>query len=422
MRASILLSLVTVHLIGFHPLHANDNLPEAKASVQTAKQEQKQHRLSFTGKLTKDRVRMRLQPSLDSYVFKELSRDDLVLVTAEVEEFYAVMPPKQLKGYIFRTYVLDGVVEGQKVNVRLDPDITSPVVTQLNTGDTVQGVIAAQNNKWLQIELPDDVRFYVAKDFVEKAGDAAHYWQHEDRQKTLQARLTEIHSAVRNELAKPFAKIDLSQATTELHDIIQKNKEFPKETEEAESILVTIQKEYLAKSITAPKAQTTKQTLTEQKNSEQAPKQTKQQTQPQETATITSTNTATNTSVTATSSKAAEQKVAPANNSLWKEKETLLIQAALAEGKTTSEEAFYAQAASEARKLSGIIKPYNSFVKNRPGDFVLLNTKTNLPVAYLYSTKIDLQSYINKEVTVYGAERPNNNFAFDAYIVLNVEG
>ena len=353
---------------------------------------------SFTGKLTKDRVRMRLQPSLDSYVFKELNRDDFVLVTAEVDEFYAVMPPKELKGYIFRTYILDGVVEGSKVNVRLEPDVTSPVVTQLNTGDKVNGQPAPQNNKWLQISLPEDVRFYVAKDFVVQEGDATLYTEHEEHQKTLQARLTTLDSTVKTELKKPFSKIELAPIAKELQEIIQKNNDYPQEKEQAEALLLTIQKEYLSKSIETEKPQpiiaTSAPTQTESVQTKSVQVQ-PAQTEPAKPAITTATN----------------------PNSTWKEKEDALITAS----GLANKEAFYAQERSNATTISGIIKPYNSFVKNRPGDFILINPKTNLPHAYLYSTLVDLEHYVNKDVKLKLAPRPNNCFAFDAYFVLNID-
>ncbi len=40
----------------------------------------------------------------------------------------------------------------------------------MNKGEHVEGHISPINNKWLQVKLPDNVRFYVATDFIENVG------------------------------------------------------------------------------------------------------------------------------------------------------------------------------------------------------------------------------------------------------------
>src|ERR1700733_5854842 len=124
----------------------------------------------FTGRISKNRVRMRLTPSLESPIVKELERGDLLLVTNIEEEFYVVKPPQTVKGYIFRTFVLDNVVEGNRVNVRLLPDKEAPVMVQLNQGDRIEGEISPLNSKWLEITPPGSVHFYVIKEYVENIG------------------------------------------------------------------------------------------------------------------------------------------------------------------------------------------------------------------------------------------------------------
>ena len=71
--------------------------------------------------------------------------------------------------------------------------------------------------------------------------------------------------------------------------------------------------------------------------------------------------------------------------------------------------------------LKGVIEPYQKPVKNKPGDYLLVSGISNLPVAYLYSTKINLQDYIGMEIEVIASPRPNNHFAFPAYFVLKIE-
>ncbi|MBA2727993.1 MAG: hypothetical protein H0U49_07460 [Parachlamydiaceae bacterium] len=60
-------------------------------------------------------------------------------------------------------------------------------------------------------------------------------------------------------------------------------------------------------------------------------------------------------------------------------------------------------------------------MKNKPGDFLLLSSISNLPIAYLYSTAVNLQDKLGRIATVQVVKRPNNNFAFPAYYVIFVE-
>src|SRR6185436_15600633 len=71
----------------------------------------------FTGKVKGRKVRLRAQPDLDGRVVRELGGQDMLVVVGEKGDFYAVEPPSGLKAYVFRSFVLDGVVEGNRVNV-----------------------------------------------------------------------------------------------------------------------------------------------------------------------------------------------------------------------------------------------------------------------------------------------------------------
>ncbi|MCB1085182.1 MAG: hypothetical protein KDK60_03680, partial [Chlamydiia bacterium] len=80
---------------------------------------------------------------------------------------------------------------------------------------------------------------------------------------------------------------------------------------------------------------------------------------------------------------------------------------------------FYKDQKMKSRAVSGIIESYKEPVKNKPGDFIL--TSRDVPVAYVYSTLINLEQFVGKRVNLIVTERPNNNFAFPAYFVLEVE-
>jgi hypothetical protein len=82
---------------------------------------------------------------------------------------------------------------------------------------------------------------------------------------------------------------------------------------------------------------------------------------------------------------------------------------------------YYEQQSDESLVLRGLLEPYQRPVKNKPGDFILINKMTNLPIAYLYSTRVNLQDLVGQEITLRASPRSNNHFAFPAYYVLAIE-
>ncbi len=394
---------------GMEPLSADNELPSSPASNEPAKKTttvSKQVSLEpFTGKVTRSRVRLRLAPHLDSQVYKELDRDEMLLITGEEDDFFSVIPPQEVKGYVFRTYVLDGIVEGNHVNVRLEPDTTAPILTQLNNGDRIEGVIAPNNTKWLQIQLPEDARFYVAKEFVTKIGNKNLFASLQKRKEELNKSLSSIEAAMQQELQKPFSEIAIAPIANRLNNIISNNQDLPQQTEKAKDLLHHLQEIYLAKSVSnnasyqrVSVSHTQKETPTQQAISSDA----KIASSGEEKA-------------------ASKSQAAPFEQVDWSNKETDIIECAIEEQQATSTEDFYAHDREKAQSLRGIIKPYERVVKNRPGDFVLVDPKTGIAFAYLYSTQCPLKEYIGKEITVVASPRPNNYFAFPAYFVYHVQ-
>jgi hypothetical protein len=344
----------------------------------------------FTGKVTGSKVRLRLQPNLDGVILKELNLGDLLVVTGELDDYYAVRPERHIKGYVYRTYVLDNIVEANNVNLRIEPDTKAPVLTQLGQGDTINGTICSENNKWLMVELPDTVRFYVAKDYVAHLGDALLYDRIETRRQQATKRLTEIDLAIKQELQKNFQDIQLISFVDELKTIIAQNQDLLAITDQAQALIKTTQEEYLVHSHANAHSTQVAQNVP-------VPDQLDPITLPVSQGDIRP--------QTHYASFALEQQ------------EISLLEHAIQSGKTSSKEMFYADEVRIAQELMGQIVPYERVVKGRPGDFMLVEAKTKVPVAYLYSCHIDLASYVGQTVRITVAARPNHHFALPAYFV-----
>jgi hypothetical protein len=340
---------------------------------------------AFTGKVKGNKVRVRVQPDLDCQVIKELGKHDLVTVVDENADFWAIEPPDGIKAYVFRSFILDNVVEGNRVNVRLQPSLEAPVIAHLNAGEKVKGIISALNNKWLEIAPPAQTKFYVAKEFIEFAGGPELKVQLDKRKGSLEQLLDAATLLSKAELQKPFQEIDFERLKRSYNIVIQDASDFPHFAEKAKEALITLQESYLEKRLA----------YLEQK------------------------------ALAAPEQEIAAEPAVPAllepteRMKLWEPLEAALVQTWSVLNDEKNSDEFYNEQRLAAVAINGTLEAYLSPVKNKPGDFILKDKE--IPIAYLYSTKIDLQPYVGKKVTLLGSPRSNNNFAFPAYFVHAIE-
>jgi uncharacterized protein YgiM (DUF1202 family) len=348
---------------------------------------------AFTGKISKSKVRMRIAPTLDAAIVRELTKGELFIIVGETDEFYAVQPPSDIKGYIFRTFVLDNKVEGNRVNIRLSPNTEAPVIAQMNSGESVDGTISPLNNKWLEITPPSSTRFYIAKEYVEKAGDQHYMATITKRRDEVNRLLQSTYVISQQELQKPFPEIQIDPLLASYQKITKDFADFPEQAARAKELQEELQDSYLHKKISylESKASTIQET----------------------------------TRVATVEPIGFPTVVIPIQDPIdritfWGEQEKRHFEE-WAKSNEGTESDFYSHEKKDATTLTGVVQPYSRAIKNKPGDYVLINEETNLPIAFIYSTKINLQEYVGKEVKVLGASRPNNHFAYPAYFVISIE-
>ncbi len=346
----------------------------------------------FTGKVKGKKVRLRLKPDLDSQIIRELVKNDLLSIAGESGDFYAVQPPEGTKAYVFRSFILDNVVEGNRVNVRLEPNLEAPVIGHLNAGDKVQGVVSPLNNKWLEIAPTPDTRFYVAKEYIDYVGGPEVKAQLDKRRVTVEQLLDAAALLSKAEMRKTFEEIDINRLSRNYQTVISEYAEFPEFVEKAKQSLALLQETYIQKRIAFLETKAASQSEEAPSNLEEASAKERDQ--------------------------IGAEKITDRMR-LWEpiEESLYLTWTRLNEDKNMSE--FYDEQMLAAEPLTGILESYTAPVKNKPGDFILRDK--DLPIAYLYSSQVNLQSFIGKKVTILGASRPNNNFAFPAFFVLSVE-
>lgn len=357
---------------------------------------------AFTGKIVKNKVRLRTDPSLDGRIVRELNGNDLVMVLGEVNDFYAVEPPSDTKAYIFRTYVLDGVIEGNHVNVRLEPDLGAPVIAQLNSGEPVKGNVSDVDKKWMEIAPPPSTRFYVAKEYVDKIGNASLLGNIKKRREEVSTMLDSARSLSQSEMQKPFDQIDIKGLNNKLSKIISQYNDFPNEVAQAKELQNMIQTAYLNKKLAYME---TSQIQAQAKAAMEA-KSAPQNAQPQ---------------IEIVKSSPPVIRGISSKMAAWLPVEQAIFEEWLALNGEGSQQDFYLHQELNGMQLRGIIEPFPRTIKNKPGDYILVNPSTRVTMAYLYSTKTNLDDVIGHEVKLKVASRPNQNFAYPAYYVLAVD-
>jgi len=343
----------------------------------------------FTGKIKGKKVRLRLGPDLDSQVVRELNKGDVIAVVGEKGDFYAVEPPKGIKAYVFRSFVLDNVIEGNRVNIRIEPSLDAAVIGHLNSGDKISGTVSAQNSKWYEISPPASTRFYIAKELVTSIGGPELKAQIDHRRNAAEQLLHSTTLLTTVEMNKPFEEIHIDQLSQNYKSLINDFTEFSDLVSKAQESLTALQENYLQKRIAflETKSAPTPALVEEE--------------------------------VSLAASNEVDAIEATDKMKLWEpiEEALYLSWAQINDNKGIND--YYEEQKLAAVPVTGIIEAYASPVKNKPGDFIVRSN--DLPVAYIYSTKINLQQFVGKKVSLLGMPRPNNNFAFPAYAVLAVE-
>ncbi len=343
----------------------------------------------FTGKVIGSHVRMRAHADTESQIISEMAKDDYVLVTGEKGDFFAVQPPKGFKAYIFRGFIIDDVVEGDRVNVRLSPDRNAPIIGHYSTGESLKGAVCENNPKWLEIPVPQNTKFFVAKEYIERAGDANLKEKHDTRKAAVEKLYDSANLLSQSEMRKAFNEIDIDRVAKNYQTIINEYPDFPKYTAQAASALAKVQEDYLHRKIAFLESKTSKNGVPHATDSSE-------------------------------SMEFADAQLSPTDRmKVWEpvEESLYLTWSSMHHSKTMSD--FYQDQKMTGKTISGIVESYREPVKNRPGDYIIKDR--DVPVGYLYSTHVNLQDYLGKRVNLLVSERSSNHFAFPAFYVLSVE-
>ena len=340
----------------------------------------------FTGRVLGNKVRIRLEADLNSPILRQAHRDEVLLVVGEKEGFWAVKPEESRKCYVYRTYILDEVVEANRVNVRLFPSTDAPIVSRLEMGEKVQGAIEKDHPKWYAIDCPENLRFYIDKTYVRFIGANTVYASLKAKQTEAEKALKKAYALLKEEVKKPSDKMRAKAVMQEFEAFISHYKDFPGLIKEARIGLISLQENYTKKKIQELEASTEEKPISIPNLPASLPKK-------------------------------VEQKTAVFTKS-WENKEEALYGRWKKTYPNLSKKTFYEKQKLSAKYIEGFLEKCSESMKSAPGDFVIkLGHQT---IGYVYSTKLNLAHYQGKKIRFLVSPRDNNHYAFPAYFVLDV--
>ena len=365
----------------------------------------------FTGKVTGTKVRLRVSPDIDSFVVKELGKGEMLAVDKEDNGYFGVIPSSDVKLYVFRTFILDNKVEGDRVNVRLKPNLESPIVAQLNAGDEVEVLQFVENSKWAEISAPKDTHFWVAKEYVDAIGSIDYLAKYQKRREEVQNIFKTAQLLSQAEFRKPFTEIDLERTVISLEKIMRDFPEFEEFAEKSKELIHLLKESYAEKKIAylenkAGIASKEVETLKAQlPNVGDNSVENLKLNQSEE-------DSLTSRPHIDTYALSLSDKM-----KVWEPVEEALFQLWANESTELSIQDFYEDELLNSVVLSGYIEPFTQPLKSKPGDYMLV--QNNKTVAYLYSTHLNLSDKVGSETTLKVVPRNNKHFAYPAFYVLS---
>lgn len=400
MKRLVFLSSLTLSLLSITPCGAEQ--PKIESVSQTFE--------PFTAKIVGSKVRLRLSPSLEGHIVREVNKGEMFAVVAETPEYYGVRPSNDLKAYIVRTHVFENKVEGNRVNVRLQANVDAPVLAQLNSGDAVTPRASDTHGKWLEIAVPQNVRFWIAKDYVEKVGPLEYAEKYQQRLAEASQLLATADLISQTEFRKSFSEIDLARVTKNFERLINDYRDLEHIQARAKEAVQELQKNYCDRKIAflenrAVGADSELKSLNAKLAS----------------LNVNELEQSSNRNEDSPFDKILKVDSITDKMKIWQPLELSIYQT-WAQNQAESNlkiKDFYEEELLSSNVIQGIVQPFDNIVKNKPGDFTL--TQNNHSIAYLYSTHVNLQDYIGKQITMKVTERDNHNFAFPAYYVLEVK-
>ena len=117
------------------------------------------------GTVQAEKLRMRSKPSTKFEVVGQLIKGDLVKVVEEKEGWLKIVAPEAVIGWMSNKFITDGVVTGDRINVRAGPSVAFNIFGKLNKGDEVK-VLEVKDKIWAKIQGNSKLHVWVSSTYV----------------------------------------------------------------------------------------------------------------------------------------------------------------------------------------------------------------------------------------------------------------
>ena len=117
------------------------------------------------GTVQAQKLRMRSKPGTKYEVVGQLKKGDAVKVVEEQEGWLKIVAPESVEAWISSKFVSNGVVTGNRINVRAGPSVAYNNFGKLNKGDKVE-VIEVKDKIWAKIKGSPKLHVWVSSTYV----------------------------------------------------------------------------------------------------------------------------------------------------------------------------------------------------------------------------------------------------------------
>ncbi|MEM8628677.1 MAG: SH3 domain-containing protein [Chlamydiota bacterium] len=312
-----------------------------------------------------------------------MRQDDIVLIVGQKKDFWQLAPPKTLHCYIPSACVSPGNSLLKSVQVFPKPSADGPVLATLQKGEPVSVLPSKQEAGWCEISPPSCLSCYARKDAVVYCDTADQFSLLVESREKAESDLLQAYRGLERVLKEPQITPLAEKVSLFFHDFLREYAPFPFLQNRAREGLYFLE---------------------EHKKKWASSRMEKERNFSLQTGSL---------------EKVAVSPLQPKGVDPWRQVEEGLFSIWQTSHPHKSLQEYYAEQTLQGVTAEGMIEAYEMRVTNCPGDFLL--RKNQRPVALLYSTKWDLTKYQGKQVRLLLAPRPNHQWAFPAYFVLEVD-
>ena len=117
------------------------------------------------GTVQAEKLRVRSKPSTKFEVVGQLVKGDAVKVVEEKEGWLKIVAPESIDAWISSKFVENGVITGDRINVRAGPSVAYNNFGKLNKGDKVE-VVEIKDKVWAKIKGTPKLHVWVSSTYV----------------------------------------------------------------------------------------------------------------------------------------------------------------------------------------------------------------------------------------------------------------